>query len=63
MMATMIPLAVTVLNFSKVTQIPGPVLVMARIFVSGILYTLGPSASRCSRLPFAFDRVVGTIEE
>ena len=64
MMATMIPLAVTILNFVKVAEIPGPFLVMAGLFVSGILLYIGAFGFEMFEIvPFAFDRVVGAIED
>lgn len=64
MLATMIPLAVTVLNFVAVTHIPGPFLVIAGLFVSGILLYIGAFGFEMFEIvPFAFDQVVGTIKD
>jgi signal transduction histidine kinase len=64
MMATMIPLAATILNFVKVAEIPGPFLVIAGLFVSGILLYVGAFRFEMFEIvPFAFDRVVGTIRD
>jgi sensor histidine kinase regulating citrate/malate metabolism len=64
MLATMIPLAVTVLNFVAVTQLPGPFLVIAGLFVSGILLYIGAFGFEMFEIvPFAFDQVVGTIND
>ena len=63
-MATMIPLAATILNFIAVADIPGPFLVMAGLFVSGILLYIGAFGFEMFEIiPFAFDRVVGTIKD
>ena len=63
-MATMIPLAATILNFVAVADIPGPFLVMAGLFVSGILLYIGAFGFEMFEIiPFAFDRVVGTIKD
>jgi len=64
MMATMIPLAATILNFVKVAEIPGPFLVTAGLFVSGILLYIGAFGFEMFEIvPFAFDRVIGTIKD
>ncbi len=63
-MATMIPLATTILNFVKVAEIPGPILIIAGLFVSGILLYIGAFGFEMFEIvPFAFDRVVGTIKD
>jgi sensor histidine kinase regulating citrate/malate metabolism len=64
MLATMIPLAATILNFVEVTHIPGPFLVLAGLFVSGILLYVGAFGFEMFEIvPFAFDKVVGTIND
>jgi signal transduction histidine kinase len=63
-MATMLPLAATIINYVQVTEIPGPFLVIAGLFVSGILLYIGAFGFEMFEMvPFAFDRVVGTIED
>jgi signal transduction histidine kinase len=64
MLATMIPLATTILNYIEVASIPGPFLVIAGLFVSGILLYIGAFGFEMFEIvPFAFDRVVGTIQD
>jgi signal transduction histidine kinase len=63
-MSFMIPLAATVINYVELTQIPGPFLVMASLFVSGILFYVGAFRFEMFDIvPYAFDRVVGTIKD
>ncbi len=63
-MATMIPLATMIISFARLTEIPGSFLLIAGLFVSGILLYIGAFGFRLFEIvPFAFDRVVGTIAD
>ncbi len=63
-MATMIPLATMIISFTNSTEIPGSFLVIAGLFVSGILLYIGAFGFELFEIvPFAFDRVVGTIAD